>query len=967
MADSNEKSILEIVKKYFNQGNENGLIMADTVMDACNFTQENKNSIEKHGLKIIPDFVDSMAFNGFTDEQFISNLFNLEQKALDQLPINFYGEIVQSKAFTHFSKDRQNEILGRIFITLGIDSPEQFAQFAQFDADNIAYNHKSYKTIFATFFALNKKDDQQELECNQFINQIVDQKLQEVLDNAPAITYQLQHKPNETIQDLTQLSAKHKGNLEETTEDVLSNFNDTKYLDKETIKSLGLGKNFEQYSSTTAKAVLAQKKLGAYANAAEAKGLIKAEDVEKISVVDTAQNEQPVNQYVNACKNVIASFTKPQNLARLGFRQVAISGISHLVGGAVPGIGASVGLAIKLAQCGKKIFKEKRKASEVFKEATPDLVRNTVTLGVSFIPLVAIAAGPIGTVASIAMKGVQSAHQEGLKIGHGFMKRVGAEFKKAGNLVNLGMSIAGAGLGFGARKFLTETELGGQIQDNINLAKAGVAGLFAKHESDLGSEIDVQLPSDVNEISSETIDEMTFGSELNGTPNAMAGDPRFMVPETPNAMEGDPRFIAPETTNAMAGDPRFVGNETTEAITDNVVTENAIIEDSITENAITEEAVTTSVEEQDLQQLDEQLSYVEQYLRSHPGATVDKNGWVQNADGSYAHNENGQLFGIEERVFRSLTSDETLDQYGNIVDKAPVIEENIINEDVTEIVDEEIISVPDISDSRHDNLVNETVHEDVDSIPYQDLPVRSPEELAQLDAQYHHELDNAHKFNMLPSEEQKALIDLQAQMAAAKNHQDELSYNRLKDLFEKRFDALTEQEQALRDLSEQANISGTPENIERDSLQNYIAHMQNGSPEKEAAIRDFTARYGEDMGTNPATGVRQYVRSDGNYKMGVPDAPQKNFAELGYIRQENGSWLHQAGNTSQVVIDTNGNGILDAGDTYVQTIDTGISQEVSTGTFAGTVKETVDTRNFEYAMKEATERYENMLNQGHEL
>ncbi len=63
------------------------------------------------------------------------------------------------------------------------------------------------------------------------------------------------------------------------------------------------------------------------------------------------------------------------------------------------------------------------------------------------------------------------------------------------------------------------------------------------------------------------------------------------------------------------------------------------------------------------------LSEVEQYVQDHPGAHLDKNGWMQNADGSYARNEDGQLFGSDERVFRNLNSNEMLDQYGNIVDK----------------------------------------------------------------------------------------------------------------------------------------------------------------------------------------------------------------------------------------------------------------------------------------------------------
>lgn len=72
---------------------------------------------------------------------------------------------------------------------------------------------------------------------------------------------------------------------------------------------------------------------------------------------------------------------------------------------------------------------------------------------------------------------------------------------------------------------------------------------------------------------------------------------------------------------------------------------------------------------QEIEQLSYAEQYVRQYMEEHPGADLDKNGWMQNADGSYARNEDGQLFGSDERVFRNLNSNEMLDQYGNIVDK----------------------------------------------------------------------------------------------------------------------------------------------------------------------------------------------------------------------------------------------------------------------------------------------------------
>ena len=62
-------------------------------------------------------------------------------------------------------------------------------------------------------------------------------------------------------------------------------------------------------------------------------------------------------------------------------------------------------------------------------------------------------------------------------------------------------------------------------------------------------------------------------------------------------------------------------------------------------------------------------SYADKYIAEHPGAHYDENGWVRNADGSYPRNENEQLFGREDRVFRALYDHETWDSHGNIIDK----------------------------------------------------------------------------------------------------------------------------------------------------------------------------------------------------------------------------------------------------------------------------------------------------------
>jgi len=131
--------------------------------------------------------------------------------------------------------------------------------------------------------------------------------------------------------------------------------------------------------------------------------------------------------------------------------------------------------------------------------------------------------------------------------------------------------------------------------------------------------------------------------------------------------------------------------------------------------------VETSQTMQETEQLSYAEQYVKQYMEEHPGADLDKNGWMQNADGSYARNEDGQLFGSDERVFRNLNSNEMLDQYGNIVDKFNVSS----SEAPTTGMDDLNSSVPEVKAE----LISETLKlpEDAVDATFQSQPINHTE------------------------------------------------------------------------------------------------------------------------------------------------------------------------------------------------------------------------------------------------
>ena len=1068
--------ILKSIAKIYSKADETGVIMSDTVLLACGCTSADIKTFANHGIKEVPAVLEQrVKIDGFSDENLVTNLFKLEQEDLNQLPISFYADIAKSQTLKNFSRESQLTIFGKIFRTIGI---ENFEQLRQVDAEKVACNHKEYKAIFESFFALGKAEQAE--KAGQRLNLIIHDKLEEMVQKAP----ELNNNP-EKLAELTNLSEKHNGNLMEASEEVLGLFEDTKELKKENIQALGLDANFEQYSVNTAKAVLAQNKINAYLSAKKAlKGYELSADAEyentqvipeEISLVGK-EKDNPVNKFVNAAANTMANFAKPQNLAKIGFRTVATKALQHATEGAIPGIGAAVGLAMKLAECGKKIFKDKHKASEVLKEAAPDLVRGAVTVGTSFTPLAAIA-GPIGTVASIATRGIQGAHQEGLKLGHGFLKRVFSEFKKKGNAINLASSVLGSGLGFAGKEFM----------EHMNEPEA---------------------------IEAELINETQTAPEMEVTNGAGAGiDSDNGVGAGNGTGAGDNSIgtgTAASAGNGVINDDLQTGNVAQGVTAQGVTAQGAAVEPT--------------------------LSYAEQCLKNDPDVKADKNGWLfkENAKGQpvYIKDASGKMVGLPGAKRRELFDYETLDEAGNIVNKVNEVTEpemtatfekptldDFKNERHAERFEEmqerddraidshnakidEIISKVDseyireqmeaneakamqnfenrledryreiaadgevtqreamgltkerneflrerernlrnaIKENGYDTqptkaaevvkdsvikgyddptvvpsaqTIEETMSQEISSQEptvnqenviqgYQDptivsaatevekaveiephvqaqfgtreamenaakavdveieeqvktepLTVRSPEELAKIDELAKKAAD-ARNFNSLPEKQQRELINIKAKAIVAQEQGDQAAYQEYKNEFDGKFKDYVAEDKRLDEISRQANIRGTSENQQRESLISYVSTLS-GEQQVEG-IRTLTEKYGMDMGDG-ANGVRQYVRYGGSLKMEVPEVPDKNLLEQGYTQQADGTWLKENKFGSRVVTDVNQNGIQDAGDLYTEkTKIPGFSSETS-GHIADYEQEKINPQyNAQTALDEAVAR-----------
>ena len=114
--------------------------------------------------------------------------------------------------------------------------------------------------------------------------------------------------------------------------------------------------------------------------------------------------------------------------------------------------------------------------------------------------------------------------------------------------------------------------------------------------------------------------------------------------------------------------------------------------------------------------------FVKSYIQDHPGAQLDKNGWLMNEQGGYVKISQealikynlddveqlkpGQMVGSSDRVFRDLLADETLDKPGNIIKRpVPIIKTPVATNPTTE---SSVDNWTDIPPRTGDYSVNET-------------------------------------------------------------------------------------------------------------------------------------------------------------------------------------------------------------------------------------------------------------------
>ena len=161
--------------------------------------------------------------------------------------------------------------------------------------------------------------------------------------------------------------------------------------------------------------------------------------------------------------------------------------------------------------------------------------------------------------------------------------------------------------------------------------------------------------------------------------------------------------------------------------------------------------------------------------------------------------------------------------------------------------------------------------------------VGSAEELVHTDT----EISDAKAFNSLPESQQRELIGIKAKAIVAQENGDSVAHDNFEKEYATKFNEYVAEDQRLDYISEQANIGGTHENVERsiwESKFNTDIPDKNGemkpwydTDEKRAeAAKNFIDKYGEDMGMNE-NDVHQYVRRGGSLKMEVPNASEQDY------------------------------------------------------------------------------------------
>ncbi len=735
--------LLDYLKAIFKESeDERGLIIVDTVMKACGFDADEIKNVDKKGLKEVNGIIDKKikASGGLTDEKLIEKLFTLSQDDLDQLPIEFYAQIVTSDAFKNKEKDDKDKILKKIAKTVGIDV-EDLESLNGISPERIAYNSEHYRAIFQAYHAVYNTN---EALKNQRVDDIIKDKMQEMVNKAPG----LKSDPNK-VGDLMNLSTKHKGDLDKAADEVLAAFSDGSVdLSKvvadiasgngavvadfakgsgTTFKKLAKGKAFEE-SFKNAKAVFAQYELGAFARAAAALGtiqcfekgnpatstpagtrLVTQSDIEKFSIVDPAKDRKPINRFINTAKNVIANFTKPQKLVRLGFRSTATflvnKGITYFTEAAIPWVGAAVGLVMTISETAIKVKQEKKKpeamrktTADIWKEAAPDLARGVITVGGSAIGL-GFFSGPIATLASNFVKGIQVAHKEGLTPRHGFFKRVFKEAFSKKNAISLGFSAAGAATGFAVKEAIKEAGGLSGIWDKITSRNktsvaeetditSGEESSDNKFFSDFNIEEKLQHQQYKSELKTSDVTDQTYYIDKNGNghviSNAKYNSDYKMGEYKADLKMGDVKeglngeHFVDHNGNLQFGSRKFtpeVETQNSEVKSDNGVYD---VDDKYNINGDNTGTEIPSTQVQTQTQnftgtpdAGGQEELIDPIFQRYPGAQADKNGWlfdpetgryVTNAEGSLVHLSNPELV-----KYRAINDDEMLNEAGNIV------------------------------------------------------------------------------------------------------------------------------------------------------------------------------------------------------------------------------------------------------------------------------------------------------------
>ena len=507
--------------------------------------------------------------------------------------------------------------------------------------------------------------------------------------------------------------------------------------------------------------------------------------------------------------------------------------------------------------------------------------------------------------ASIATRGIQGAHQEGLKIGKGFLKRVFSEFTKKGNAINLGASVLGAGLGFGVKEYMEHMngvgeELGvtaaDNVMGNVENAEMNVDADTLVNDTEINAEMGA-IPSQTSTEQVVTTPNPTPTEEITPTEPTLSyaeqclkNDPDVKADENgwlfkENA-KGQPVYIK-DASGKMVGLP---GAKRRELFDYETLDEAGNIVNKV--NEVTEPEMTATFEKSTLEDFKnerhaerfEEMQERDDRIIARYNAKVNE--MISKVDNDYIRE---QMLANETKVMQDFEN-WLNDKYNQIATDGKVTPRELtdLSSQVKEFLREREQNLRDIIkqngyDTQPEKDVNSIISgsemkgvDDPTVLPTTNEVEQSvetengPEMTAnfgnsQTELEVGQEVANERNFNLLSENQQKELIELKARAIVAYEQGDSETYQACHNEFDSRF-------------------------------KGYVAEYQS----------------------------------------------QNSFTNLGYQQQDDGTWLLKPNKiTTQVVTDENENGILDPGDTYENTTEIGspggrfYSKDVSSGTIAG--------------------------------